>query len=220
MRDQLVGGAKNVTALRANILSAVADIRAYTSEVRNNAAATQSTSTQTMAVALQQASQASRVTTAGFMHDYYDRRIFNPYLRFASTDDEEEYRRREDERRRAIEKALAEHTPEGNLQANHLAIEQLKDAGAHGADRSPEYKPAMKSLTDTGDALAGQIATAKGQHQSSDVAAGPADKAKPASPVPDDVIARLRAAQASSADDLVKGHGLATDKSPSSGLSI
>jgi len=173
-----------------------------------------------MTVALEQASQASRATTAAFMHDYYERKMFEPYLRFASLNDEEEYRRREDERRRAIEKALAEHTPEGNLRANQLAIEQLKDAGAHGADKSPQYQPTLKSLTGAGNALASQIAAAKGEGQSSDVAAEPTDKANPSSQVPEDVIARLRAAKASAADDLAKGHGLSTGNSPSSGLSI
>jgi hypothetical protein len=203
----LVGGAKDVTALRANILSAVAAIHAYTSEVRSSATAAQSNSTQTMTVALQQASAASRTTTAGFMHDYYDRRIFDPYLYFASANDEEEYRRREDERRRAIEKAEAEHTPEGDLHANQLAIEQLKDAGAHGADRSPEYQKRLDALNKSNDDLkaAQTAARAKGNETPT---ADPLDAAKPAANVSPDLIASLRASGVHVPDQDGGGHGV------------
>src|SRR6202008_4634328 len=88
-------------------------------------------------VSLQQARVAARESVANFARDYYENRIFDRYLKFASVEDEEEYRRREQERKQAIDKALAEHTPQGDLRANQLSLEQLKDAGAHGADRSP-----------------------------------------------------------------------------------
>jgi hypothetical protein len=144
LREQLAGGAKDATALRADIASAIADIRAYASEVRGAASATQNAPPQQ--AALYQASEAARGSVNDFMRDYYDEHVFDRYLRFASVQDEEEYRRREDERHRAIEKALGKRTPEGNLRANELAIEQLKDAGTHGADRSPEYKSMLDNL--------------------------------------------------------------------------
>jgi len=196
-----------VTALRANILSAVADIRAYTSEVRNSATAAQNTSTQTMTVALQQASAASRTTTAGFMHDYYDRRVFDPYLRFASTGDEEEYRRREDERRRAIEKALAEHTPAGELRAANLAIDQLHDAGAHGATRSPAYKRWEDDLCAKRDRLRSAIA-GRTNEKAVQEASQAVDAAKPNVAVSPELLAGFRASGVVVADQNGTGHGI------------
>jgi len=145
LRDQLVGGAKGVEALRADISAAIAATHAYTSEARG--AATESQGAANTQAALRQASVAARTATAGFAGDYYEKRIFDPYLQFASAEDEEEYRRREEQRHLAIEKALAENTPEGNLRANRLAIDQLKDAGAHGAEASPAYQRNLSSLT-------------------------------------------------------------------------
>ncbi len=208
LRRQLAGGAKDVTALRASIMSAVADSRAYTSEVRNSATAAQGANTQTMTVALQQASASARTATAGFMHDYYDRRIFDPYLRFASVEDEEEYRRREEQWKQAIEKAQAEHTPEGDLRADRLAIEQLKDAGAHGAERSPDYKPKLKALTQKADALESVLhRNADGRETDARVQANAQQSAAPATVAPD-VIAALQKAGVVTADPNADGHGV------------
>ena len=159
LRDQLVGGAKGVAALRAEIASAVADTRAYTSSVSGIVGIAQtSPAEQAAQAALRDASAAAHRTVSDFTRDFYERKIFDPYLKFASVEDEEAYRRREQERQRAIEKAQAENTPEGNLRANTLAIEQLQDAGAHGADRSPEFKPRMNKLIESGGALRSAIA--------------------------------------------------------------
>jgi hypothetical protein len=162
LRDQLVGGANNVplTAIRATIASAVADIRAYTSEARNAVAGAQANPAQAATIALQQASESARKMSADFVHEFYDRHEFDKYLQFTSTDDQDEYRKREAERHKAIEDALAKHSPEGNLEANRLAIDQLKDAGTHGADRSPAYEPVMKKLMGTQSGLQEQIGMA------------------------------------------------------------
>ncbi len=98
---------------------------------------------------VQMAADAARRAVQSFMDDYYEKKIFDPYLRFASAEDEDAYRRREAERREAIEKALAEGTPEGLLRANRLAEEQLRDAGAHGADQSPDYAPMFDRIRGT-----------------------------------------------------------------------
>ncbi len=79
--------------------------------------------------ALERARAEARAQIAGFMADYYDRKIFEPYLRFASAEDEAAYREREERRRNEIEEARALGTPEGDLRAAKLAQEQLKDAG-------------------------------------------------------------------------------------------
>jgi hypothetical protein len=41
---------------------------------------------------------------------------------------------------------LAKGTPEGNAEALRLGKAQLIDAGAHGADRSPDYAPMLANL--------------------------------------------------------------------------
>jgi hypothetical protein len=109
---------------------------------------------------LQQASAAAHQTVSDFERDFYERRAFDPYLRFASAEDEEAYRRREADRKAAIDRAMAERTPEGNLRANRLALDQLEDAGAHGADRSPEYLRTHDRLMATRDALTRAITSA------------------------------------------------------------
>jgi hypothetical protein len=111
---------------------------------------------------LHEASEAAHHKVATFVHDFYVRKIFDPYLRFGSPEDEAAYRKREAERERAIKEALAEGTPEGNLRASQLAVEQLKDAGAHGADRSPQYQPALDALMTSGADLKSQLA---GKHR-------------------------------------------------------
>ncbi len=213
LRDQLVSGAKDVTVLRVAVASAVADIRAYTSEARTATATVQGTTTeQTTSVTLLAASEAARNATNCFMDDYYKRRIFDPYLTFASAEDEEEFRRREAERKAAIEKALAEHTPEGNLRANRLSIDQLKDAGAHGASASPEYQPMLTTLEKSGETLSADLDSSKATAAKSDrqqAAAAPA--AADADRDTAEAIARLRAS-VSIADQDGEGHGLAASK--------
>ena len=158
LRDQLVGGAKGVAALRAEIASAVAATHAYALSVGGVTGTAQGSPAEQVAQALRAASDTAHQTVADFSRDFYERKIFDPYLKFTSTEDEEAYRRREQERQRAIEKAQAENTPAGTLRANTLAIDQLHDAGAHGADRSPEYEPRMDKLLASRDALKNAIA--------------------------------------------------------------
>ncbi len=71
--------------------------------------------------------------------DLFERKIFDPYLRFASEEEERAYRQREAERQEYIRRELAKGTPEGTLNATNATLAQIDDAGAHGADRSPEY---------------------------------------------------------------------------------
>ena len=85
-------------------------------------------------------SKQTRDTIAALSTDLFERRVFDPYLRFTSTDEESEYRRREEERQAYIRVELAKGTPEGTLNAANATVDQIKDAGAHGADRSPEYQ--------------------------------------------------------------------------------
>ena len=136
----------------ASLQSEVAAILAASQSLSNQSLPA-SQSQQAAQVALTQASEAARRSSEEFEDAYYKRHIFDQYLQFSSQHDEEEYRRREAERKQEIDKALAEHTPEGNLKANRLSLDQLKDAGAHGADRSPDYQRYMNELTSSKDNL-------------------------------------------------------------------
>jgi hypothetical protein len=134
-----IGG---LVAMTNEVAASVAATQAVVQQAQEGAGAAQSAE-----AALVTASANSRRAVSDFERDYYERHVFDRYLRFGSLEDEEAYRRREEERRQAIERAKAEGTPEGNLKANELAIDQLKDAGAHGADRCPEYKRDLDGLT-------------------------------------------------------------------------
>jgi len=155
------------------------------------------------------ASQAARSAVTSFTKDFYEKKIFDPYLRFASAEDEERYRREEAQRKEEIEKALALHTPAGDLRANTLALEQLKDAGAHGASASPDYAPTLEGLTKTKEelqrAVDTQRSTAKAEERVAD-ATSP-QRASPAAPeLSPDVLAAFR--RVSTADTAQAGHGL------------
>ncbi len=208
LRDQLVGGANGLppAAIRAIIASAIADARACTMEVRGAAGLGAAEAR----AALQSASEAARAAVSSFEDDYFGKRIFDPYLRFASAKDEEAYRQREQERQRAITEALAEGTPEGNLRANELALEQLHDAGAHGADRSPQYQPELNSLESSRRRLTSAIAQAHDDSPPVQAEAPPTPEslgdADPS--IPSDVLATLRAASVSAGDHTQQGHGV------------
>ena len=153
---------------------------------------------QAAAEALQAASDAARRQVAQFEQDFYEKKIFDPYLRFASPDDEEAYRKREAERHAEIKAANDKGTPQGSLEASRLALDQLNDAGAHGADRSPDYQPKLDAMRSARAQLA--AATEK---QSPATAAPPADPLDAASgnvALPADLVAGFRATGTSVAD--------------------
>lgn len=130
-------GPAELVALRAEIIASVAASQATLPQT----SATAALSARAAEAALHAASEKAHQTVLGFLDDYYEKKLLEPYLRFDSAEDEAAYRKREAERREAIEKALAEGTPEGRLRALELTEQQLRDAGDHGADRSPDYAP-------------------------------------------------------------------------------
>jgi hypothetical protein len=199
--QQRIGDASagNLTALRGEVMATVAATQALAQQANVAGAPTY----QTAEVALQRASEGARVSVTGFMHEYYDRHEFDRYLKFTSSEDEEEYRRREDERKKAIDTAMAEHTPQGNLKALDLSIAQLKDAGAHGADKSAAYEPMLEGMQRNRDMLSSKIAAGK------DVSLGTGATEPADTPVPADVLAQLRAAKVALADPTLEGHGVA-----------
>jgi hypothetical protein len=157
--------------------------------------------------ALIQAATAARQTVLDASHDIFGRKIFDPYLRFAYAVDDASYRKREAERKAEIDRAMAEKTPQAALRATDLTIDQLRDAGAHGADRSPEFSRMKQRL----EAQKAQLGEALAQSPS------PAEKMPEVSP---DVIAALRGAGVVAADQTPDGHGLsANQRSQDSGRS-
>jgi hypothetical protein len=214
--------AGGLSAIRAEVAASVAATQTLVQQTQMGAASAQSAQ-----VTLRAASEAARGSVTSFMRDYYDDHVFDRYLRFASVQDEEEYRRREEQRHRAIDEAHAEKTPQGDLRALDLSIEQLKDAGEHGARRSSKYQPLLDRMESSRQQLATQMAAA-GQSQSHGAAtadnlsppvrSGPSDgkssDATPQAPLPPDVLARLRAAQVTVADQSQEGHGVTARTTP------
>lgn len=142
----------SLAAIRAEVAASVAATQSFVQQMQGAGSAVTAEK-----AALQQASEAARGSVTDFMHSYYDEHKLDRYLQFASVQDEEEYRKREEERKRAIEKAQAEHTPDGDLRAVELSIEQLKDAGAHGADKSKDYQPTLDGLNKSADNLQAEV---------------------------------------------------------------
>lgn len=83
--------------------------------------------------------QRARAAIEALHRELFENRVLDPYLQFATPEEEEAYRQRERERNDEIKRALALGTPEGDHSAANLMQEQLRDAGAHGADRSPDF---------------------------------------------------------------------------------
>jgi hypothetical protein len=85
----------------------------------------------------------ARATIEKLGNALFKERVLDPYLQFASAEDEEAYRKRERERQKEIDRATALGTPEGLRLATQIMREQVDDAKAHGADRSPDM-PAIE----------------------------------------------------------------------------
>ncbi|MEJ0044540.1 MAG: hypothetical protein WDM81_20990 [Rhizomicrobium sp.] len=109
-----------------------------------------------------------------------------------------------------FEKPWPKERPRATCGANELSLEQLHDAGAHGADRSPQYQTELSGLEGSRSRLTAAITKA---HESA-----PAVQAetpvKPSSlgdadpTIPPDVLATLRAASVSTGDHSQEGHGV------------
>lgn len=142
----------NLAAIRAEVTASIGAAQAVAQQARTVAA-----SGTAAEAALHEASAETRRVTGDFVRDFYERKIFDPYLRFGSPEEEQAYRERESAREKAIEEARARGTPEGELQATRLAIAQLEDAGTHGADASPDYQPTIGGLRTAERNLASSI---------------------------------------------------------------
>jgi hypothetical protein len=157
--------------------------------------------------ALERARAEARAQVAGFMADYYDRKIFEPYLRFASAEDEAAYREREERRRKEIEEARALGTPEGDLRALQLSKEQMRDAGAHGADKSPDFEARFAALSSSETQLT-KASEARSPKAASNEADPPKDTAVADVALDPSLLALLKAKVAIADASKLDGHGL------------
>lgn len=187
--------------MRAEIATAIAAASAAVGQGR--AAATGEA-----AATLAEAAATARATVQSFVRDFYERKIFEPYLRFSSAEDEAEYRKREEGYRKAIDAALAEGTTRGDLKATELAKAQLVDAGAHGADRSPEFAGRVQQLDQQKHVLEKAIAK-------DGAGTSPVQRTDLAVPTEADITNALLAMQSGSTKAATStaqdGHGLTTD---------
>lgn len=197
-----------IASIRAEVASCVA-AAAKIAQQAQTAEANSNQGPQSMSIAA--ASQAARAATASFVDDYYGKKKFDAYLHFTSAEDEEEFRRREEERREEIEKARALHTPEGDLLATKLSIEQMNDAGAHGASESSEFNKTLSKLKDAESnlvaAVAAQTPAAQNKKPQASAEVDPLDAIKPSLDASRDEIARLKAAGVIHAAE-GSGHGV------------
>ena len=190
---------RSLIALRGEVGAIISASATVTQQVGSAASALANART------LQEARDNTRAATDDFMRDYFESRKFDQWLQFASREDEQRYRRNEAARFREIEKARAEGTPEGDLRAAQLALEQLEDAGAHGADRSSEYQMRHNRLKAATSQLAAKLDTPAAEPSKG--AADPLDAAKPAEVSPE-LLASIRASGVTLSADGTVGHGV------------
>ncbi|MBX9802494.1 MAG: hypothetical protein K2Y04_06970 [Caulobacteraceae bacterium] len=194
-----------LAAIRAEVMASVAASQTLAQQVRGTIAYAHAAE-----VALHAASAAARREVTSFAHDFYERKIFDPYLRFASPEEEAAYRQREEERQRAIKDAMATGTPEGNLRALELAQDQLRDAGAHGATNSPEFQGWVDRLGTQNASLNSALGNPPDHPQSTPVVASadPLEDIAASAQVDAGAFAAFRAAGIVMADQSQQGHGL------------
>ena len=123
-----------LTALRGEVAAGAATSRAVAQQSRVTA------TTESASEKLADAITRSRAVVDSIVSDVFDRRIFDPYLRFGSTDEEAAYRQREADRRALIEAERAKGTPQGDLNASGAAVGQMADAYAHGDGYTPVFR--------------------------------------------------------------------------------
>ncbi len=194
----------------ATIGARVAACVATATTLAQQAQAASSGTAARVATELASASEAARAKVTSFVTDFYERKIFDPYLEFSSEADKEAYREREAARRKAIEEAHALRTPQGDLRALDLSIAQLEDAGAHGADRSADYEPMREKLRASQERLAAAISVQPAlagerlPEGSRDIAV----EVEAKNGIPASVIASLREMGVAHADVAPEGHGV------------
>ena len=160
----------------------------------------------------------TRATVEEISRDIYERRIFDPYLHFSSAQDEAAYRRREEQTRRAINDALAQGTPEGDLLAARLTDRQLQDAGAHGAAASPEFRALFDRNRQNMAGLESAIGERQPARSNDQSGVQSASVPQPVPATPEQLASVLATLRTAGIDGGIHahdtGHGLSIDASP------
>lgn len=146
-----------LVAMRTEIASAVALTQAIAQQSRTSA-----TTAEQATASLATVSAETRRAVQSISNDVFERKLFDPYLEFASAEDEAAYRKREAERQQTIAAELAKHTPAGDLNAAGATIGQMTDAKAHGAGNSPEFESRWNELVATTQRLRDEIVRSGG----------------------------------------------------------
>lgn len=205
LQRQLAEGTMPLSALKQAISASVASASGLVQQGRAHATLAR----EAEMAALHAASTEARQVAQGFLHDFYEKRIFDPYLTFDGAEDERAYREREAARQKAIQAALEENTPEGQLRALDIIKQQMDDAKAHGADQSPDFKSQYDKIEAAQRGLAASLPKP---------ASGlPSQSAEPTmpSPIAEQVeidpaaLAALQQAGVLYADQTQQGHGVA-----------
>ncbi len=187
----------SLLALRSDVTIAATSATALANQATSTAASAAANTNLTP-------SQRTRANIEALSRDLSEKRVLDPYLQFASAEDEEAYRKRERERDAEVKRALALRTPEGDRRATELVEDQLRDADAHGAERSPDFAAMLNQNTAAKDTLV----------NATPAAAPEASETKAPSREVSDIAAALRAAGLTGNAPAVdkSGHGLSFDK--------
>lgn len=212
VQQRLASGIINVAALRSEVTAIVAAATAVATEAR----VSRTSHAQHAEAALTMASAEARHTVDAFVTDFYEKKVFDPYLRFASAEDEAAYRERAEERQRAIQAAHAEGTPEGTSRATDLTIAQLDDAGAHGASDSPDFQTWRNRLGHSRTSLTAAMAKSSDGPPVSDPANNrdPLEDISPNPHVDPSILAALKISGVTVSDPSATGHGLNANAVP------
>ncbi len=191
-----------LAAIRAEVVASVIASQTIAQQARSSGVTAQAAE-----AALHAASAEAHRLTGDFVRDFYERKIFDPYLVFGSPEEERAYREREAARLLAIESARAEGTPEGELRATRLALAQLNDAKDFGADQSPEFAATRDALTLAEQSLAARMPQPAQTHEEQ---AQIGLEIAPVPPVdlPPELLASLRTHGVVVPDQNQSGHGI------------
>ncbi|WP_231471573.1 hypothetical protein [Novosphingobium sp. CECT 9465] len=97
--------------------------------------------------------------------DLFEKKVLDPYLRFENAEEEAAYRKREQERKEEIDRLRAIGTPDALRQAAQLQLDQVQDAGDHGAKDSPDYPRLLSTAQANLQEIEGIQAQAASQSQ-------------------------------------------------------
>lgn len=156
----------------------------------------------------------ARRTAQNFVTDFYEKHEFDKHLEFKSDEDARAYREREAERLKEIKEALARNTTQSNQRVLQLEQEQLKDAGDHGADKSPDFQ-SWKDQLNAQAATLQQAATKQSEAPSApDVTTNitSTKSEQPVFAVDPNIMAALKSSGVVVADQSQQGHGVSADQ--------